>query len=273
MKRAAVAVAKQAPMVVLAAAILLPLYFLVANSLKTNAQFLASPMGLPTTPSLDAYQEAVSGRQIGSLFLNSTVISFFSVALATGFGALAAYALAKMRFRGQGWALRLLLPLMVIPPIAVLVPQFKLMSAAGLVGHRASVILIYVGIMLPFTVYLLRAFFAALPDDVLESAKLDGAGPLMIFWRIVLPLSAPALLTVSIVNFVFSWNELLIALVFLQSEESRTLVVGLTVFRSRLSLNVPVLMAGLTIATIPVLLLYLFGQRYLVRGLLSGSGK
>jgi len=271
--RAAAAVAKQVPLVLVALAVLGPLYFLVANSLKTSEQFIASPMGLPTTPSLRAYQEAVSGRRIGSLFVNSAVISFFSVVLATGFGALAAYALAKMRFRGQGWALRLLLPLMVIPPIAVLVPQFKLMSAVGLVGHRASVILIYVGIMLPFTVYLLRNFFAAIPDDVLESARLDGAGPLMTFWRVVLPLSGPALLTAGIVNFVFAWNELLIALVFLQSEGSRTLVVGLTVFRSRLSLDVPVLMAGLTIATVPVLLVYLFGQRYLVRGLLSGSGR
>lgn len=273
MKRVAAGVAKQLPMIAVTLAILLPLYFLLANSFKTNAEFIDSPMGLPMAPSLDAYAEAISGRKIGLLFFNSAVISVFSVVFATGFGALTAYALAKLEFRGRAWGLRLLLPLMVIPPIALLVPQFKLMSAVNLVGNPASVILIYTGIMLPFTVYLLRNFFVAFPNEVLESAKLDGNGPFMTFWRVVMPLSGPALLTAGIVNFVFAWNELLIALVFLQSENSRTLVVGLTVFRSRLSLDVPVLMAGLTIATIPVLLVYLFGQRFLVQGLLSGAGK
>jgi ABC-type glycerol-3-phosphate transport system permease component len=135
------------------------------------------------------------------------------------------------------------------------------------------VIIIYIGLMLPFTVYLLRNFFASFPDELLDAAALDGAGPLTTFRRVVLPVSRPALITAIIVNFVFAWNELLIALVFLQSEGSRTLVVGLTVFRSRFSLDVPVLMAGLTLATVPVLLVYLFGQRYLVRGLLAGSTK
>jgi ABC-type glycerol-3-phosphate transport system permease component len=122
-------------------------------------------------------------------------------------------------------------------------------------------------------VYLLRNFFLSFPDELIESATLDGTGTLGVFARIVLPLSGPALLTSVIVNFVFAWNELLISLVFLQSDTSRTLVVGLTIFQSRLSLNVPVLMAGLTVASIPVLLVYLFGQRFLVRGLLSGSSK
>jgi len=265
--------AKQIPMVILALIILLPLYFLVVNSLKTNAEFAASPLAFPTTVTFGAYKKALQGQGIGRLFLNSAVISVFSVFFATVFGALAAFALAKMDFRGRSWGLRLLLPLMVIPPIALLVPQFKVLSAAGLVNNPSSVILIYIGIMLPFTIYLLRNFFLSFPEEILESARLDGNGSLGTFWRVVLPLSGPSLLTASIVNFVFAWNELLISLVFLQSDNSRTLVVGLTIFQSRLSLNVPVLMAGLTIATIPVLLVYLFGQRFLVRGLLSGSGK
>lgn len=265
--------ARQVPLVVVALVILVPLYFMVVNSLKTNQAFISSPIGLPSELSLRAYREAVAGRSVGLLFLNSAVISVASVAAATVFGALAAFALAKIRFRGRELFFRLMLPLMVIPPIALLVPQFKLMSAAGLVNHRASVILIYVGLMLPFTVYLLRNFFASFPDELLDAASIDGCSRLEAFVRVVLPVSKPALITAALVNFVFAWNELLIALVFLQSDTSRTLVVGLTVFRSRFSLDVPVLMAGLTIATIPVLLMYLFGQRYLVRGLLAGSEK
>jgi ABC-type glycerol-3-phosphate transport system permease component len=265
--------ARQLPLLLTAAVILVPLYFMVVNSLKTNDAFLASPMGLPSAPSLRAYGEAAAGRNLGLLFLNSTVITVTSVALTTACGALAAFALAKMVFRGREVFFRLMLPLMVIPPIVLLIPQFKLMSAAGLVNNPLSVIIIYIGLMLPFTVYLLRNFFVSFPDELLDAAALDGSGALTTLWRVVLPVSRPALITVIIVNFVFAWNELLIALVFLQSEGSRTLVVGLTVFRSRFSLDVPVLMAGLTFATVPVILVYLFGQRYLVRGLLAGSTK
>jgi len=273
MRTTATGLLKQIPLVIVTIAILVPLYFLLVNSLKSNADFIASPLSLPTHPSLRAYNEAVTGRNVGRLFLNSAVISTSSVVAATALGALAAFALAKLRFRGRELLFRLMLPLMVIPPVVLLVPQYKMMSVVGLVGSPLSVIVIYVGIMLPFTVYLLRNFFAALPDELLEAALLDGCGTFTMFWRVVLPLSGPALMTASVVNFVFAWNELLIALVFLQNETSRTLVVGLTVFQSRFSLDVPVLMAGLTIATIPVLLVYLFGQRFLVRGLLAGSGK
>lgn len=264
---------RQLPLIVMALLILLPLYFMVVNSLKSNDDFVASPLGLPGHPSFRAYQEAVAGRSVGLLFLNSAVITVFSVIIATSFGALAAFALAKLTFRGRELAFRLMLPLMVIPPIVLLVPQFKLMSAVGLVNNRLSVIVIYVGLMLPFTIYLLRNFFISFPDELLDAATLDGCSPFGAFRRVVLPVSQPAIITAGLVNFVFAWNELLIALVFLQSEASRTLVVGLTVFRSRFSLDVPVLMAGLTIATFPVLLVYLFGQRYLVRGLLAGSTK
>jgi ABC-type glycerol-3-phosphate transport system permease component len=265
--------ARQLPMVITALVVLVPLYFMVVNSLKTNDAFLASPLGLPTDLSLRAYREAVTGRNVGLLFFNSAVIAVSSVAAATAFGALAAFALAKLRFRGRELAFRMMLPLMVVPPIVLLVPQFKLMSVLGLVNNRLSVIVIYVGLMLPFTIYLLRNFFVSFPDELLDAASLDGCTTFGAFRRVVLPVSQPALVTAAIVNFVFAWNELLIALVFLQSERSRTLVVGLTVFRSRFSLDVPVLMAGLTLATAPVLLMYLFGQRYLIRGLLAGSTK
>ena len=264
---------RQFPLLLVTVAILLPLYFMVANSLKSNDAFLASPMSPPSDFSLRAYREAVSGHDVGSLFLNSAIIAISSVVAATGLGALAGFALAKLRFRGRETFFRVMLPMMVIPPIALLVPQYKLMSAAGLINNRLSVIVIYVGLMLPFTIYLLRNFFVSFPDELLDAAALDGCSTFTALRRVVLPVSGPPLITAGIVNFVFAWNELLIALVFLQSEGSRTLVVGLTVFRSRFSLDVPVLMAGLTIATLPVLLFYLFGQRYLVRGLLAGAGK
>ena len=166
-----------------------------------------------------------------------------------------------------------MLPAMAIPSIVLLVPQFQLMSRLNLVNSRWSVIILYIGIMLPLTLYLFRNFFSSFPTELLDAAALDGLGPLRTLLRIVLPVSRPVVFTAVLINFVFAWNELLLALVFLQDEQQRTLMVGVTLFNGLYSLDVPELMAGMTIATLPVVLIYLVGQRHLMRGLLGGIGK
>jgi ABC-type glycerol-3-phosphate transport system permease component len=219
-------------MVLLMFAILFPLYFMVVNGFKSNSEFANNPLALPRHLTFGNYVEAVNGRNFGTLFLNSLVITTSSVLITTAAGALAGFALAKFRFKGRDTLFNLMLPLMVIPPIVLLIPEFEVMSALGLVNTFASVIVIYIGIMLPFTIYLLRNFFISFPTSLIDAA-----------------------------------------LVFLQDEELRTLMIGVSLFRSRLTLDVPALMAGLTIATIPIVLLYLAGQRYLIEGLLSGAVK
>jgi ABC-type glycerol-3-phosphate transport system permease component len=196
-----------------------------------------------------------------------------SVAITTTCAAMGAFAFAKMEFAGRESLFRIMLPTMAVPSIVLLVPQFKLMSRLDLINSRWSVVILYIGIMLPMSLYLLRNFFATFPQELLDAASLDGLGPWRTLVRIVLPSSRPALFTVVIINFVFAWNELLLALVFLQNEQQRTLMVGITVFNGLYSLDVPKLMAGMTIATAPVVLIYLIGQRHLMRGLLGGIGK
>ena len=132
-----------------------------------------------------------------------------------------------------------MLPAMAIPSIVLLVPQFKLMSRLNLINSRWSVIILYIGIMLPMTLYLFRNFFGAFPGELLDAAAIDGLGPLQTFVRIVLPTSRPVIFTAVIVNFVSAWNELVLALVFLQNEQQRTLMVGVTVFSGLYSLDVP----------------------------------
>jgi ABC-type glycerol-3-phosphate transport system permease component len=166
-----------------------------------------------------------------------------------------------------------MIPLMAIPPIVMLIPLFQTTSVFHLLNTRLSVIVIYTGIMVPFTTYMLRNFFISIPSSMTEAAIMDGAGHFQTFTAVILPLSVPALITACVVNVVWVWNELLIALVFLQSESLRTLIVGITVFKNRFTLNVPVIMAGLTIVTVPMIAFYVFGQRYLVRGLLAGAIK
>ena len=123
------------------------------------------------------------------------------------------------------------------------------------------------------TIYLMRNFMKTVPDSLLEAEEIDGCSKRKALTKIMIPLSVPALITSSLVNLVWVWNELLISLVFLQKEELRTLKVGITLFKGRFTLNIPVIMAGLVIATVPIVLIYIFAQKYLVEGMLAGSGK
>jgi ABC-type glycerol-3-phosphate transport system permease component len=127
--------------------------------------------------------------------------------------------------------------------------------------------------MLPFSIYLLANFFSAIPNSLLEAAQIDGASTVTIFRRIVLPLSGPPIATLVVVNILWAWNELLLALVFLQDPEKHTLMVGVASFRGRYSLDVPTVMAGMTLVTVPLVIAYLFGQRYFIQGLTAGGVK
>jgi ABC-type glycerol-3-phosphate transport system permease component len=161
----------------------------------------------------------------------------------------------------------------VVPPIVLVVPLFQLMVDLDQVNTYRGVILLYTGIMLPFSTFLLASFFRTVPRELLDAARLDGARHFHMWRQIVLPLSLPALVTVATVQALWVWNEVLIAVVFLQTEELRTLMVGLTLFQSRFNLNVPLVMAGMVWATLPMLALYLAGQRFFIRGLTAGATK
>jgi ABC-type glycerol-3-phosphate transport system permease component len=265
--------ALQIPMLIMAVVVLFPLYFMVANSLKSDDAFAKSALALPSHPTLRKYADAFGSADFGRYLLNSAIISILSVAVATVLAALAGFAFAKLAFRGKEAIFRVMLPAMAVPSIVLLVPQFDLMTKLNLINSRWSVIILYIGIMLPLTLYLFRNFFAAFPNELLDAAVIDGLGPLQTLLRIVLPASKPVVFTAIIINFVFAWNELLLALVFLQNEQQRTLMVGLTVFNGLYSLDVPELMAAMTLATLPVVIVYLIGQRHLMRGLLGGIGK
>jgi ABC-type glycerol-3-phosphate transport system permease component len=143
----------------------------------------------------------------------------------------------------------------------------------GLVNTLTSVIIIYSGLLIPFSVYLLVSFFKSLPPELFDAAAIDGCSNLDTFWRITVPLSTPALVTLIVVNALFVWNELFIALVFLQDDRVKTLMPGLTLFKGHFTVNEPLIMAGTLIATIPMVLLYLFGQRLFVEGLVAGAVK
>lgn len=265
-------IVKQIVMWVVCLVTLFPVYFMLASALKTREQFISSPMGLPPL-SVANFVQALVGKPLGRWFLNSVIVTSLSIAVVTVLATLAAFGFARMQFRGRDFLFNTIVPLMVIPPVVMIIPLFSAMVTVHLINTYGSVTIIYAGLQLPFTVYLLRNFMIKVPLEITDAALIDGCGQFQTLVQVMLPLSMPALVTSIVVNMLWIWNELLISLVFLQGEEMRTLMVGITVFRERFTLNVPVVMAGLTLATVPMLLAYLLGQRYFTRGLVAGAVK
>ncbi len=253
--------------------VLLPSVFVVLTALKTQADYSADKIGLPSLPTLANVEEAMRGGRFGTWLLNSIILAGGSVTVALVVSAPAAFAFARMRFRGQTMLLALVSALMVIPPVVLILPLFLLLTRLGLTSTYPGVILVYAGLLTPFSVFLLTSFFRAIPHPLIEAASIDGAPSHTVLARIMLPLSAPAIATLVVVNALWVWNDLLIALVLLPRDEMRTLMVGVTVFGSRYNSDVPVAMTGMLLASLPMLILYLLGQRYFIRGLASGGLK
>jgi ABC-type glycerol-3-phosphate transport system permease component len=272
-RRLLAAVPKHALLLLFCLVTLVPIYFMVVNSFKSQAEYLTNPYGVPSDPTLGTLGDAFRGGDLLRWLGNSALFTVASVTISTIVAALAAYPISLLRWRPGPWLLAILLGLMVVPPIVLVIPLFKMMVDLGQLNSYHSVIIVYTGILLPFSTFLLASFFRTTPRDLLEAARLDGAGHLRIWWSLVLPLALPALVTVAIVQALWVWNEVLIAVVFLQSEQLRTLMVGLTLFQGRYDLNVPLVMAGMVWATIPMLLLYFVGQRFFIRGLTAGAMK
>jgi len=252
---------------------LFPLYFMLVSSLKSKADYLENKFNLPPHPIIDNFLTAFAGEKFLIRFANSTILTVGAVAFSLLIACLAAYAFARMQFPGRRTLFNLMLSLMVVPPVVMVVPLFVTMVRVGLVNTYQGVILIYIGLLLPFSVYMMTNFFQTIPREIVEAARIDGCSSFGVFARILMPLSAPAVITLIVVNSLWVWNELLIALIFLQRDEMKTLMVGIASMRSRIYVDIPATMAGLMVATIPIVVLYLFGQRYFIRGLIGGAVK
>jgi len=252
---------------------LFPIYFMSASAFKTKSEYILNKWGLPTSFFLDNFNTALAGEKFFLRFANSAILTVGAVGVSLLIACLAAFAFARMRFPGKQTLFNIVLSLMVIPPVVMVVPLFVSMVRWGLVNTYQGTIIIYVGLLLPFSVYLMTNFFRTIPGEIIEAARMDGCSNLGVFWRIMMPLSAPAVITLIVVNALWVWNELLIALIFLQKDEMKTLMVGIAALRSRNYVDIPATMAGLLIATIPIIILYMFGQRYFIRGLTGGAVK
>jgi raffinose/stachyose/melibiose transport system permease protein len=251
----------------------LPLLFLAATDFRSQAYWDRSKNFHPTTARLGAFERAWTGDNISLYFRNSVIVTVSTVALSVACATLAGYSFSKIRWRLRGPVYFFVLSWIAIPPLLMMVPIYVEMVQLGLLDTYGSVILLYTALNLPFNVYLMTAFFRSLPDELIEAARIDGAGVHRTFLRIMLPLAKPALATLIIFNFLWAWNEFLFALLMLQSDSVKTLTVGVLSLQGRFTTDYPALMAGLLITSLPVVGAYLIFQRHLVRGIVAGAVK
>ncbi|OUM95790.1 MAG: ABC transporter permease [Thermobacillus sp. ZCTH02-B1] len=250
-----------------------PIIWMALNSFKTNAEFSRNPFGLPKTFHLDNYRIAWETARLEVYFFNSLFVAVAAVILTVLFGALAAFVFARFPFKwGNGVYWYFVLG-MLIPIHATLVPMFIQERELGLLNTYAGIILPYIAFNLPVTVFILTSFMKSFSKDIEESAVMDGCGVFRVFWKIILPMSGPALATVVILNFINNWNEFSFALVLINEESLKTLPLGLANFSGQFTTNYGAQMAGLTLAILPVIIIYLFLEKYVVKGMTAGAVK
>jgi raffinose/stachyose/melibiose transport system permease protein len=266
-------IVKQVFLLLFALVAILPVYYMAVTAFKTREGWLHNQFGLPFPATLLNFAQALDQGRLLIWFRNSVVVTVAAILVSTLVSALAAYAIACMRFRGRQFFLNSMIALMVVPPAVLILPLFVFMVQIGQINTLQGLIVIYVGLLIPFSIYLLVSFFSGLPPELFDAAAIDGCSNFGTLWRIVVPLSGPAFVTLIVVNALWAWNELLVALVFLQTEELKTLMPGLTLFKGHFSINEPLIMAGTLIATLPMIILYLAGQRFFIEGLVAGAVK
>ncbi len=250
-----------------AALLLLPFVWVLFGAFKSQAEIMAAPGAwLPKSfGNVGNFTELFAHRQFGTYMSNSLVVSAATVVSNVLFSSLAGYALAKLPFRGRSLVLGCILAGMMIPYIALFVPAFFIIVQFGLVNTLAGIILPMA--VMPIAVFIMRQFAQSVPDELLEAARLDGAGEFRIFFSIFLPLVGPAIATIAIMTFLNSWNYFLWPLIVAQDQAKYTLPVGLAVAsQAARSTDYGLLLSGAVVVLLPVLVLFLFLQRYFVRG-------
>lgn len=250
-----------------------PLLLMVVNSFRTTQDLYSRPLGFSTWPTVDGYVRAWTEGSFGTYFANSLVVTVGAVVLSTAVSTLAAYAFARWRFVGSRVLEALFLAGLMIPVLLAILPLFHLIDGMGLLDTRLALILIYATNGVPFSVFVLAAFFRQLPRELEDAARVDGAGTFATFFRVMLPLVRPAVATVIVFRFVPIWNDFLFPLVMVRSTEKYTLPVGLTAFFGEYSTDWTPLFAGLVIATFPLVVLFIVATRQIVSGLTAGIGK
>lgn len=261
------------PMMAIALATIYPLLFTLNVALKTRHEYILDRFSLTQSLRWDNLAAAWTSGGISRYFINSLIVVTFAVALLLLFGSMAGFALSHLRFRGSRLLFLACLAALFIPFQVIMVPLARTMTDTGLMDTYPGLILAYVAQFLPFTIYLMASYYNGIPAEIVDAARIDGNSPFGVYRRIMLPLGTPALLSVGILDALFCWNDVLIALLMMPSAQHRTLMIGVTSLRGQYSSDIPTFAAGVLIAAVPVLAIYLFFQRQIAEAITAGSTK
>jgi len=251
-----------------------PIYWTIATSFKSGADlFTDPPTYIPTPPVLANYKEAFVQRELWTYARNSAIVAAISTPLSVSLAALAAFGFSRYRFRGRRTLLFLILAVRMLPGLVVAMPLFLIFRRLDLVDSLLGLIIAYTAFNLPFNIWMLQAFFAEIPRELEDAAVIDGASPLQLFLRIMVPLAAPGLVASAILCLLLAWNEFGFALILTYTRDSQTLPIAIAGLTSDRGTYFAAMAAAGTLAILPVFLFAVFIQRYLVQGLTAGAVK
>lgn len=255
--------------------VIYPMVWLAYTAFKSTDELFASAWSLPQKWQFGNFVEAWNEAQIGDYFWNSVFVTVTTLVLQLFLGPMASYALAKYRFFGRNVIYYAFLAGMMFPIFLGLVPLFFLVKEIGLINSHMGIVLVYAAFGLPFTVFVLTAFFRTIPTEIMEAGTMDGCGHFSLYFRIMLPLAKPGLMTVGIFTFIAIWNEYILALVLLSSSHLRTLPLGIAVlqFVQFYEVDFGALFAGLVIVMLPTLICYIILQEQITKGITVGAVK
>jgi ABC-type glycerol-3-phosphate transport system permease component len=248
-----------------------PLLWVATMSLRTTAEIFRSPYGLPSPAHWEKFADAWTKSNYGTYFWNSTFVVVIAVALVTVIGAMAAHCLARYNFRGNRLVRFLILSGLILPPQLLILALFQILLDIHLYNTLTGLVLVYVATHIAMTVYILEGFFAQIPQDLFDAARMDGYSDFEIFWRVTMPVGAPAIFTTMTLNFIILWNEFLFAVVLLTDDDKRTLPLGMMHFTGSHQLDVGMVATGLMIAILPIIIIYAFSSETMIKGMTAGA--
>jgi len=260
-------------LLVLALVFFFPMIWMVLSSFKTNGAIFSTPFALPTSIDFSRWAEAWEIGNIGGYALNSAIVTAASVTLILVFGSGAAFALSRYRFRGRTALMSVFALGLILPLQSYFIAQSRLFGELGITDTRLALIIPYAAMGLSLAIYLVKVYLDALPDELFEAARIDGAGDWRVFWSLAVPLLRPGLATVAIFSALSAWNEFLLALLYIQDDSLKTIPTGLLAFSTRHVTDYSLLFAALSIVTIPMIVVYVVFNRQIVEGITAGSVK
>jgi multiple sugar transport system permease protein/raffinose/stachyose/melibiose transport system permease protein len=248
-----------------------PLLWVASMSLRTTAEIFKSPYAAPSPAHWDKFVDAWLKSNYHTYFWNSAIVVVCAVVGVTVIGAMAAHCLARYNFRGSRLVRFVIVSGLILPPQLLILALFQILLDIDLYNTRTGLILVYVATHVAVTVYILEGFFAQIPQDLFDAARMDGYSDFEIFWRVTVPIGAPAIFTAVTLNFIVLWNEFLFAVVLMTDDDKRTLPLGIMHFTGSHQLDVGMAATGLVIAMLPVIALYALFSETMIKGMTAGA--